>query len=342
MCLYPRQMVNKKYTVTEKNGGNVPLMPITGQDNNGWNVYDTRVGSVQIPCGHCIECRKAKARGWAVRLMEEIKDWEYMYFVTFTFSPAQLGKLKKDTGLWECNALAAKALRRSLERYRKDHKKSYRHWCITEMGHEGTERIHMHGILFFNEPQTFYKTSEDHMMRWKYWQYGQVYVGDYVNTQTINYLVKYMTKLDVDHKGFEGYVLASPGIGRRYTDNIKEVYPNMYKYRPHNSRDYYRNKDGSKIKLPAYYKNKLFTEEEREKIWRDFMDKEQTTIAGNTYFDKYSWRFYENIYNKAQEINEQLGYGNDTDSWKKRKYNITPRMLNSEKNEKYLPKNLQE
>ena len=36
---------------------------------------------------------------------------------------------------------------------RKRTKKSIRHWLVTELGHEGTERIHLHGIIFTEEPE---------------------------------------------------------------------------------------------------------------------------------------------------------------------------------------------
>jgi hypothetical protein len=50
MCLYPKFIRNRKYTVTKKNGGNVP------------EVKDKRALMVPVGCGKCIECKKQKAR----------------------------------------------------------------------------------------------------------------------------------------------------------------------------------------------------------------------------------------------------------------------------------------
>ena len=45
------------------------------------------------------------------------------------------------------NAIAKKALRRCLERIRKQTGKSIKHWCVSELG-EKNDRIHLHGIIF--------------------------------------------------------------------------------------------------------------------------------------------------------------------------------------------------
>lgn len=87
MCLYPRQYINKKYTPTEKNGGDIPSLPKIGSQADGTPIYDERVTHIQIPCGQCIECRQAKAREWQVRLSEEYKQYKYNYFITLTFAP---------------------------------------------------------------------------------------------------------------------------------------------------------------------------------------------------------------------------------------------------------------
>ena len=43
--------------------------------------------------------------------------------------------------------IAKLALRRCLERIRKQTGKSLKHWCVTELGGEN-DRIHLHGIVF--------------------------------------------------------------------------------------------------------------------------------------------------------------------------------------------------
>lgn len=338
MCLYPIRLANKKYTATKKNGGVVPTPPVIGKDEYGYDIYDERVLHVQVPCGQCIECRKQKARNWQVRLQEEIKNWKYKYFVTLTFAPEELRKLLKEENIdIECNAIAGIAVRRCLERYRKQHKKSLQHWLITELGHQNTERIHMHGILMTDNELQFEPSKEKDFYFWKYWKYGMVYVGQYCNSKTVNYIVKYVHKLDEDHKGFVGQVFCSPGIGRSYME--KPGRKQLHRYRPGHTIDFYRLNNGSKVKFPTYYKNKALNEEERELKWRDFMDENKIAILGEEYRTKNLDGVTEdNIVSKAQEYNKAMGYGDNSHEWKKRTYNITKRMLQHQEREKQLEK----
>lgn len=141
MCLYPRFIKNPRYRVTK---GKYDFGAIT----------DERAKYVPIGCGNCIECRQQKAREWQTRLHEELKITNYAYFVTLTFSNESLEELAKELECKEpdTNGVATIAVRRFLERWRYKYKKSVRHWLITELGHENTERIHLHGILFCDFP----------------------------------------------------------------------------------------------------------------------------------------------------------------------------------------------
>lgn len=343
MCLYPKRIVNKKYVINDKNGGNIPELPIIGHDDQGYPIYDERVLWVNVPCGQCIECRKQKARNWQVRLQEEIKIHKYNYFITLTFAPKELQQICNKTQLKECNAVAEYALRHCLERYRKKYRHSLKHWCITELGHEGTERIHLHGLLLADEPLQFEEIERINngiMAKWEYWKYGIIFVGDWVNAATVNYIVKYMHKIDNDHLGFIGQVLASPGIGRAYIDKNNNL--QLHKYRPGNTIDYYRLNNGAKIKLPTYYKNKAVNEEQRELIWREFMDKDITSIMGNNYDPKVTGtKTIGNIVTKAQEQNTFFGYGSDNKEYRKKDYNITKRMLIEQEKKRQMDKMLQ-
>ena len=145
MCLYPRQMINRRYVKTKKNEGIIPPLD------------DSRKMYVAVGCGECMECRKKKANEWAVRLKEEMRSQKMKaYFLTWTFNEQSLCDLKKvlrDEGCmydgWKLeNEVCRLAMRRYLERWRKKYKKSLRHWCVTEKGQTNTERIHMHGIVW--------------------------------------------------------------------------------------------------------------------------------------------------------------------------------------------------
>lgn len=310
MCLFPKLIENPRYKPSKRNGGN-PI-PCT----------DERKRYVPIGCGKCIECLRQKALSWSIRLNEELKVNNFAYYVTFTFSNKELMKLRKELHMRECNAVAGKALRRFLERWRKTYKKSLKHWCVTELGHEGTERIHLHGIIF----NDFEISAEEFE---KYWKYGNVKIGEYCNLRTINYIVKYLHKIDTDHKGFYGEIFCSAGIGRNYLR--KPLTRQIHKFRGENTIEYYRMPNGGKVALPIYYRNHLFTEDEREELWVHKIEQKKRFVLGNEITDintKEGEERYLRVLKKAQETNKKVGFGDSSKEWKKRAYNITSRMLN--------------
>lgn len=304
MCLYPKLILNRKYTVTKKNGGNVPYM------------YDPRLKYVAVGCGNCIECRKQKANGWRTRMLEELKhNPTKANFVTLTFSNDSLEELCKAIKCKESNAVAGIAIRRFLERWRKKYKKSIKHWLITELGHKGTERIHIHGIIWTNEDKETINNI---------WQYGHIDVGDYCDESSINYIVKYVTKIDEDHKNFRGQIFCSAGIGREFI-NTYNAQQRKYKGYGKTNETYPLN-NGTKIGLPIYYRNKLYTEDEREKLWLEKLDKGERYVLGQR-VRKEDENYYWELLRNAQEKNRRLGYGDDSKMWRKEDYNITLRQL---------------
>jgi len=301
MCLYPTLIRNRRYTKNKKNGGIIP--PIN----------DLRTLWVPIGCENCIECRKQKARAWQTRLLEDIKTNRNGKFITLTFSDEEVSKITdkirekcpKLKGYEMDNAIAKYATRHFLERWRKEHKKSLRHWLVTELGHEGTQNIHLHGIVWTNE-----KIEKIE----KHWKYGFVWKGkdvngqiiNYVSEQTVNYIIKYVHKLDLDHIEYKSRVLTSPGIGACYMENDDHK---KNKYNGTKTRETYKTRTGHKISLPIYWRNKIYTEEEREKLWGHRLDKQLRWICGekidisrnlDEYFKALKW---------YRQKNRRLGYG---------------------------------
>lgn len=313
MCLYPKLIRNPKYKPNRKNNFTPPVCT------------DRRVLYVPIGCGNCIECRKQKSREWQVRLNEELKERKLAYFVTLTFTNEDLSKLKKETQLSECNALAQIATRRFLERWRKKYKKSIRHWLITELGHENTERIHIHGILF---PDFIINNDILECI----WSYGQTYVGDYCNAKTINYVIKYITKIDIDHKGFKAQIFCSAGIGSGYTKKYSSK--EIHQFNETDTIEHYRLPNGAKVNMPIYYRNKFFTDEQREQLWRNLLDKNERYVLGvkiENVDTEQGEKLYYQVLKKAQETNKEMGFGDDSKEWSKIDYNVTWNMLKKQK-----------
>lgn len=277
MCLFPRKFINRKYTKNQKNGGVIP--PIT----------DIRTLYVPIDCGNCIECRKKKARDWQVRLMEEIKHNKMKaHFVTLTFSNESIQelinnpedlvkcrKLKNMEGYRLDNEIATVAVHYFRERWRRRYGKSPKHWLVTELGHRGTENIHMHGIIW----------AEDISELKTIWKYGYVWDGyekngkkeNYVNNKTINYIIKYVSKQDTLHKYYKGIVLCSPGIGKDY-EKKGNAFRNKFKGEKTDTT--YKTEQGYKLMLPAYWRRKIYTDEEREYMWIDKLNKGKSYVMG--------------------------------------------------------------
>lgn len=302
MCLYPKLIKNPKYLPNRKNNYNPPVPT------------DERVLYVPVGCGNCIECMRQKARQWQVRLTEEINSTKLnKYMVTLTFSEESLEKLTKEAEIEdninkiEENEIVTFAVRRFLERWRKKHKKSVRHWLVTELGHNGTERIHLHGIIFTDKGEDIEKI----------WQYGYVYIGQYVNERTINYIVKYVHKIDAKHKGYKPKILTSAGIGGAYTNKIDSK---QNKYNGENTKEYYRTRTGIKLNLPIYYRNKLYSDEQKEKLWINKLDKQERWICGEKIDISKNEKEYEETLKFYQAKNKRLGYGDRSKEWKIEQY----------------------
>lgn len=302
MCLYPKLLKNKKYTATKKNKGIIPALT------------DRRIEYVAVGCGKCMECMKKKKREWQVRLNEEIRHDKTGKFVTLTFDKYALEYLHtKLDGIPDDydtlqNELATKGTRMFLERWRKKYKKSVKHWLITERGGNNTERIHIHGLLFTDVPR---ETIE------KLWKWGNIFIGDYVNEKTINYIIKYCNKQDEKHKGFTPKILTSSGIGKSYLNRIDSK---KNKYNGKLTEELYRTRTGTKLSLPIYYRNKLYTEEEREELWKNLLDKEERWVMGEKIDISEGEEEYFKTLKHYRKLNKQLGYGDDNRDWSKEWY----------------------
>lgn len=344
MCLYPVLRVNKKYTANKKNDGIIPI------------VFDDRTLYVPVGCGNCIECRKKKARDWQVRLQEDIKTNTTGKFITLTLSNQSYKKLhdtvqqqitdalhkletnniknettnkkiatlnRQRTGYDLDNAIATLAVKYFRERWRKHYGKSIRHWLITELGHNGTENIHMHGIIW---------TTKSMEIVEKHWEYGYIWKGNYINgkyqnyvsEKTINYMIKYIYKMDTIHTGYKSIILTSSGIGKNYV-NRNDAQKN--RYIGADTKDTYKTNSGHDISLPIYYRNKIYTDEERELLWLHKLNKQERWVLGKRIDISKGLGKYFKALKYAQSQNIKLGYRDNTTDWNKLEYEKKQREL---------------
>lgn len=314
MCLFPKLIRNPKYKVNKKNGGNAPVL------------HDKRIGLVPIGCQKCIECMKQKRRTWQTRLYEDIKVNKNGKFVTLTFSNESYTKLAEEhwkySGYELDNKIATVAVRRFMERWRKKYKVSVRHWLITELGSNGTENIHLHGIIWTDKVEDIKNI----------WYYGFVWTGNkknertinYVNEKTINYITKYMVKTDVQHKLYRSIILTSAGIGSNYVNSHNY---NNNKYKGKDTIEAYTSANGNKIALPIYYRNKLYTEEEREQLWINKLNENVRYVMGNKIDVSKGYDEYLKALKYAQYLNRNKGYGGENITWEEEQYEREMRMV---------------
>lgn len=239
MCLYPRTILNPKFKPNKKNGGKPPVCT------------DERLRYIQIKCGMCLECRKQKKREWITRLSEEIRNDNQCHFMTLTIDDEHMKTLSEKYKIDKPNDIATKAMRLYLELIRKHTKKSVKHWAITELG-EKKGRIHLHGIFWGNAKTLMEK-----------WRFGFTFKGSFVNEKTINYITKYMLKQNPYDLNFQGKVLCSKGIGMAYfeREDVKR-----HAFKGEKTKETYKMRNGAEVALPEYFKRKIWTEEEREKL----------------------------------------------------------------------------
>jgi len=346
MCLYPRLIENRKYKANVKNGGVIPP------------IVDDRVRYVPVGCQVCIECRKQKARAWQARLLEEIKVSKGGKFVTLTFSNESLKGLYKAeykllknskfkfakvpyrqvfkkpgkckdlsllSGYELDNALATKAVRLFLERWRKEFGKSVRHWLITELGHNGTENIHLHGIIWADDVNAIERI----------WKYGFVWKGNmvngklenYVSARTVNYMIKYVTKIDEVHMNYKSKILCSSGIGGNFIGSGSDI---VNRFRGKETIESYRTDSGHKINMPIYWRNKVYSEKERELLWLMKLDKGERFVCGER-IRRSDDKLYYNLLEYHRLRSMKLGYMSPDFLWKRRAYEEQRRKMLQDK-----------
>ncbi len=203
-----------------------------------------------VPCGRCVCCLESRRSEWTLRLSNEEKDHIHTSFLTLTYSDENLkyGRYlptlcKKDLQDW------FKRLRKQI------YPNKIRYYAVGEYGTR-TLRPHYHVILFGLD-----KRYIDDGIIEKTWKLGQIHVGQ-LNRKTIHYCTKYhVNKTDYPDDVEKPFALMSrkPAIGSNYIEKMEHIHDGNLE------RCYYQ--DGNfRKKLPRYYRDKLYSAEEREHI----------------------------------------------------------------------------
>lgn len=197
---------------------------------------------------------QSRRNDWTFRLKQELKSSYNAYFITLTYADHEIPEvIDEKTGEYKFSLckrdfqLFMKSLRA------KQSKKTdikIRYYSVGEYGTK-THRPHYHAILF-NVHQEIINQITD------IWQLGHTHTGQ-VTDASIHYVTKYhvnksFQKLDLPSEPEFTLMSRRPGIGSTYIKiNALWHQENGYNYVVNN---------GYKQRLPRYFKNKLFTEDE--------------------------------------------------------------------------------
>lgn len=256
MCYYP---ITAYRSAKANHNGKYPL------------VFDKKQSTgmpLQVPCGHCLECRLKKAKMWSMRCVHEAKYHKASCFLTLTYDEDHV---PYNNGI---KTLEYKDVQLFMKRLRKELDKQgikVRYFCSAEYGDGkrdekgrliGTKpkyRPHYHMILYGFSPDDikFFDNSYSGLpiYRSKFleekWKCGMVFVGT-VTEMSAGYVARYtLEKFAQKEEGFYDYrekeairMSRRNGIGYNWIvdnfenvaqvgfiviDNIKHAIPRFYR-----------------------------------------------------------------------------------------------------------------
>ena len=221
-----------------------------------YHVQDKFTGNyIPVPCSKCPPCMKRRTSGWSYRLIKEGERSSSALFVTLTYDTEYVPLTEK--GYMN---LDKTDIQKFFKRLRKLSKTKIKYYVCGEYGTKKM-RPHYHIILF--------NANKEHIQ--KAWilnnkPLGSMHIGQ-VNEATIGYTLKYMTKkgkipLHYNDDRQKEFSLMSKRLGDNYITkkmiewHKKDLEKRMYVNIP----------DNKKIAMPRYYKDKIYTELEKDKI----------------------------------------------------------------------------
>lgn len=208
-----------------------------------------------LPCGKCPPCKKRRTSGWSFRLIKEGERSNSALFLTLTYDTEYVPITKKGY-----MTLDLKDLQKFFKRLRKLSNEKIKYYAVGEYG-STKARPHYHVIIF--------NANKEHIeLAWALDNrpIGSYHIGD-VSSASIGYTLKYMCKqskipLHQNDDRKKEFAVMSKGLGKNY---MTKQMINWHKNDLLN-RMYVPIEDGKKIAMPRYFKDKIYTEIEKDKI----------------------------------------------------------------------------
>lgn len=236
---------------------------------------------IDVPCGKCVACLARRISGWSFRLLQEELVSTSSFFITFTYDTDHV----PITGKGFMN-LDKKHLQLFFKRLRKRHGKGKKitYYAVGEYGSD-RYRPHYHVLLFNSRlsdligdryagqvARGLLKLDGKFRFTCNLWPHGSITVGQ-VTSASVGYCLKYLMKesripLHRNDDRLKEFQLQSKGLGASY---MSDAIRRWHLADPSN-RYYAPLLGGSRIALPRYFKDKLFTPLQRESIALDMRE----------------------------------------------------------------------
>lgn len=214
----------------------------------------------KVPCSKCPECKSRRVSAWSLRLVNQGNFADTAHFITLTY-----GEGEDEDGCYPrrtsngFKTISKRDVQLFVKRLRFLQSKSgglpIKYYFAGEYGSR-TARPHYHAIIFNADVNNFTTA----------WNLGHVHIGT-VSEASIGYCLKYISKGRTvprhsrDDRQSE-FSLMSKGLGAAYLTAAKLRW---HKFDVVN-RVYAVIEDGKKVSLPRYYKDRIYTDQERDDI----------------------------------------------------------------------------
>lgn len=244
--------------------------------------------NIPLPCGRCPMCLKRRASGWSFRLVKEGERALSSFFITLTYNTQHVPITQKGF-----MSLSKRDLQLFIKRLRKNEtttdQKQFpiKYYAVGEYGGK-TNRPHYHLILFNASISSIQKSwvSRDGV------SIGEIHYGT-VSEASIGYALKYMHKKNKGERGswYDGerqFALMSKRLGSNYLSTaVKKWHTNDL-----DKRFYIPLKDGKKIAMPRYFKDKIYNSEQlghlkgvMEKLSQEKIKELEKEYGDNLYYE---------------------------------------------------------
>ena len=242
-----------------------------------------------VPCGKCGGCFQDRRNEWTFRVSQEMKTARTAYFITLTYAPEFLPqkpiklKIGKHNPIVKQGVLIKshmsdylKAVRqlqtREIPELNHTDEWKIRFYGVGEYGPTGTRRPHMHIIVFNIHPDLVKKGTIN-----RAWTKGFTTVEP-VTPGRIHYVTNYFILKHINDQITEQLpepftnMSRNPGIGANYLTNEKVRFHK-------NAKANYVVKDGHKMRMPRYYRDKIFDDTEKAEQQKAGTERMNKTIV---------------------------------------------------------------